>query len=145
LSPNSGLFQCRVAWLLATCPDLELRDATQAVECARKGVDANTTAGQPLHGPLRVLGVALYRAKDWQGAVATLEKANQLHNGGDSATWFFLAMANWRCGEQEQARQWFDRAIHAMKDRKVPPNPVERDELDRFRAEAEALIKRAKR
>ena len=60
----------------------------------------------------------------------------QLRNGGDSNDWFVLAMAYWRLGEEEKARQWFDKAVQWM-DKNMPNG---RD-LARFRAEAAALLK----
>jgi hypothetical protein len=79
--------------------------------------------------------VAHYRASDWKAAVAALNRATEFRGGGDSAEWFFLAMAHWQLGDKQQARSWYDRAIRWM-DEKQP-----RDErLRRWRAEAAALV-----
>src|SRR5205823_3087568 len=77
------------------------------------------------------LGVAQYRAGDWKAAITSLEKSMSLRNGGDSADWFFLAMAHRQLGDQPQARRWYDKAVAGME--KHQPND---DELRRFRAEA---------
>ena len=37
-----------------------------------------------------------------------------LRNGGDSFDWFFLAMAHWRLGEKDKAREWYERAVQWM-------------------------------
>ena len=43
---------------------------------------------------------------------AALEKSIELREeGGDSFQWFFLAMAKWQVGNEEQAGKWYDRAV----------------------------------
>jgi hypothetical protein len=49
---------------------------------------------------------------------------------------FFIAMAHWQLGEHGEARKWYDRAVEWME--KYEP---EDEELRRFRAEAEDLLK----
>jgi eukaryotic-like serine/threonine-protein kinase len=85
---------------------------------------------------LLILGVAHYRLGNWKEAIANLEKAEKLAPGKFLA-WnaFFLAMAHWQIGDQEQARNWYDRAILWME-----KNQSSNEELRRFRAEAEELI-----
>jgi hypothetical protein len=59
----------------------------------------------------------------------------ELRDGGDAFDWFFVAMAHWKLGKQEEARRWFDKAVewtHANR-----PN---HEELRRFRAEAAELL-----
>jgi hypothetical protein len=53
----------------------------------------------------------------------------------DSFDMFFLAMAQWHQGNQEEARKLYDQAV-AWMDQNQPENK----ELLRFRAEAEALL-----
>jgi tetratricopeptide (TPR) repeat protein len=81
------------------------------------------------------LGVAHFRAGEWQAAVAALNQSMQLRKGGDSADWFFLAMAHWRRSDWDQARNWYDKAVAGMDSHS--PN---HEELLRFRAEATALL-----
>jgi hypothetical protein len=57
-------------------------------------------------------------------------------SSGDSYDWFFLAMAHWQLGEEEKARQWFDRAVQWM-DKNTPKG----SEFGHFRAEAAELLK----
>jgi tetratricopeptide (TPR) repeat protein len=129
-SDNAGV-QDRLARLLATCPAPQLRDARQAVDLAKKAV-----ARAPRNGAFwNTLGIAQYRAQDWQAAVASLEKSMQLRKGGDASDWFFLAMAHWRSGAKDKARPWYDRAV-----RWVEKNRPKDEELGRFRAEAAALL-----
>jgi len=50
---------------------------------------------------------------------------------------FFLAMARWQQGEQEQARKDYEEAVRWTQEKR--PND---EELRRFRAEAEEVLKR---
>jgi serine/threonine protein kinase len=120
-----------LAWFLATCGKPRLRDASLAVRLATKAVaDRPKSAGY-----MKTLGVAHYRYGDDKAAIAELEKAMTLRDGGDSFDWFFLAMAYGRLGESDKARMWFKRAVQWMDNHK--PHD---DELRRFRAEAEATM-----
>ncbi|HEV3447663.1 MAG TPA: protein kinase, partial [Gemmataceae bacterium] len=119
------------AWFLATNPEPRLRNAPLAVELAKKAVDDEQQSGAYRN----TLGVALYRSGDGKAAVAELNEAMRLREGGDSFDWFFLAMAHQCLGEHDQARTWFNRAVEWMN--KYRPHD---DELRRFRAEAEALL-----
>ena len=123
-SPNS------VAWFLATCPYVPLRDPVEGLKQAKKAVELAPGTADCWN----TLGVAQYRAGNWKEAIAALEKVMALR-GGDSFDWFFLAMAHWQLGEKKKARQYFDRAVEWM-DKNMPT----RKELGRFRAEAAELI-----
>ena len=81
--------------------------------------------------------MACYRTGDWKGAIAALTRAEELEPNkylGFNA--FFLAMAHWQLGHKDEARAWYDRAV-AWTDKHLPKN----EELVRFRAEAEELMK----
>jgi tetratricopeptide (TPR) repeat protein len=124
-----------LARLLATCPDVKLRDPDHAVKHAKKAVEL-----APGHGGFwNTLGVAQYRKGDWKAAVAALNKSIQLRKGGDSTDFFFLAMAQWQLNEKDKARAWYERAV-AWMDKHNPQNK----ELKRFREEATALLGLAK-
>jgi tetratricopeptide (TPR) repeat protein len=124
-----------LARLLATCPDLKLRDAGQAVANAKKSVDLAPGDG----GCWNTLGIAQYRNGDWKAAVAALNKSVQLRKGGASSEFFFLAMAHWQLNEKVKARDWYDQAVSWMDKH----NPQDKD-LKRFREEATALLGLAK-
>ncbi len=132
LNPGDGSSRNNLAWFLATCAHVQLRDSAEAVKLAQKAVELAPGTGTFWN----TLGAAHYRAGNWKEAIVALEKATQLRNGGDSYDWFFLAMAHWQLGEKDKARQWFDRAVQGM-DKKMPKGK----ELGRFRAEAAELLK----
>jgi tetratricopeptide (TPR) repeat protein len=119
------------AWRLATCPDPQLRNPGRAVELAQKSV----ARWPQRRGCWDTLGTAHYGTRDWKAAISALEKGNQLRAGGDSFSWFFLAMAHAQSGKKEKARKWYDQAVGWM-DRNQPKS----DELRRFRAEAATLL-----
>jgi tetratricopeptide (TPR) repeat protein len=120
-----------LAWFLSTCADAKLRDSAQAVVHAKKAVELDTKNGSYAN----TLGVAYYRTSDWKAAIATFATAIELHKGGDSFDWFFLAMAHWQLGEKDQARDFYDQAVQWM-DKNLPTN----EELCRFREEAAKLL-----
>ena len=103
-----------------------------------------------------VLGGALYRAGDYQGAVRELMEAHRLHRnvGQDSApvrkdgqerspvlrpsifSCHFLALAHHKLGQKDQAQKWFAQAV-------LPKDaPWEDAMIDRYlRREVEADLK----
>jgi tetratricopeptide (TPR) repeat protein len=121
----------RVAWFLATTSEPPNRHPEKAVQFAKQAI-----ALAPQNANYwNTLGVASYRAGQWQDAVAALEKSLRLRSSGDSWDWFFLAMAHWQLGGAGKARHWYDQAVRWM-DRNKPKD----EELCRFRAEADALL-----
>jgi tetratricopeptide (TPR) repeat protein len=131
LKPDYAYAHNSLAWLLATCPDLHLRDPRQAVTHASKAVELTPGEGECWN----TLGVAQYRNAAWKEAVEALTKSVQLSKGGDSSDFFFLAMAHWQLGEKEQARTWYEQAVQWM-DKHQPQD----EELRRFRTEAAELL-----
>jgi len=131
LDPDSVIAQDSLAWFLATCADPQFRDARRAVLLANKSVER-----RPQNcGYRTTLGVAHYRAGDWEAGVQILTKAAQMSDRDFGYNGFFLAMAQWQLGDRERARQSYDSAAEWMR-RQQPWN----FELRRFRAEAEALL-----
>ena len=131
LSPDYAFAYNNLAWLLATVPDPQLRNPAEAVQFAVKAVELNPKSAM-YHN---TLGVAYYRAEKWQEAIASLQKSMELTNGGDAHDWFVLAMASWKTGEQEPARNWFRKAADWTQ-KKQPDNA----ELRRFWTEAADLL-----
>jgi serine/threonine protein kinase/tetratricopeptide (TPR) repeat protein len=130
--PRTMSAQNALAWRLATAPDPKARDARRAVVLAKELVEHSTKDDTAWN----TLGVASYRADDFKGAIAALEKAEGLAPGkslGYNAV--FLAMAHWKLGEKDKARQYYDRAVSWFETSK----PDDR-QIDQFRAEAAQLL-----
>jgi serine/threonine protein kinase/Flp pilus assembly protein TadD len=131
IDPNSPSTHNELAWILATCPEVGLRDSKRSVPLAKRAVELKPEVSTFWN----TLGAAHYRAGDWKEAVAALQKSMELRNGGDAFDWFFLAMARRRIGEKDKAREWYDRAVQWM-----AKNQPTNEELRRFRAEAAELL-----
>jgi tetratricopeptide (TPR) repeat protein len=129
--PTTAAVMNYLAWAIASTspPSDSLRK--EAVELARQATDISPKDG----GFQNTLGVALYRAGDWKGAVAALEKSVELDSGGDASDGFFLAMAHWQLGDKDAARTHYDKAVARM-EKDAPKN----EELLRFRGEAARLL-----
>jgi serine/threonine protein kinase/Tfp pilus assembly protein PilF len=133
LNPNFSRLYNNLAWLLATCAEPQYRNPVRAVELAKKAVELSQT--EP--GYWNTLGVAHYRAGNWKESIAALEKSERLAPGRYLAfNDFFLSMAHWQLGHKQQARKEYEQALEWM-EKKEPKN----EELRRFRAEAEGLLK----
>jgi tetratricopeptide (TPR) repeat protein len=132
LAPKNAGSLNNLAWGFATSADASARNASLAVELARKGIEL-----EPGNVFLpNTLGVAHYRAGNWQDAIEWLTKSMEVRSGGDSLDWFFLAMAYWQLDNKDEARKWHVKAVE-WTDANKPNN----QELLRFRTEAENLIK----
>jgi serine/threonine protein kinase/WD40 repeat protein len=135
ISPNEVASHNNLAWLLATCPEAALRNAEEAVALAKRAAALEPKSEVYSN----TLGVAYFRAGNWRASIDELNRSDSLRPGKDLAyNAFFLAMAHWQLGEKDAARQWFNRAVAWLV--KNTPTPDEREELDRFRAEAEKLL-----
>jgi tetratricopeptide (TPR) repeat protein len=129
--PRNARSRSCLAWLLATCPDVQLRKPAEAVELAKQ---ATADPPWPDARPWQALGAAQYRGGNAKEALAALEKSRQL-SGGDGIGGFLLAMVYWQQGEKEQARRWHDAAVSWMEKRR-PHDP----EMLRLRDEAASLL-----
>ena len=75
ISPNDVGAQNKLAWLLATCPDADVRDGAEAVRLAEQ---ACRTTGNSLPKTLDTLAAAYAEAERFEEAVTTAEKALEL-------------------------------------------------------------------
>jgi len=112
------------AWRLATHRDAKQRDAARAVELASQAVALNPKAGTLWN----TLGVAHYRAGNWNDALGALSKSLQMTHGHEAFDTFFVAMCHCRLGSREEARKWYQRSV-----RSASAPGVHWEELDRFR------------
>jgi tetratricopeptide (TPR) repeat protein len=134
LAPQDARTFNGAAWALLTSGEAALRHSDDALQSAQKAVKL-----APQDGAIwNTLGVAQYRAGDWNGAIDSLQKSLELQddNGYD---FFVLAMTHWQLGSKEQAREWYDRAVEWAANRSTKSGAWE--ELRHFRAEADALLK----
>ena len=82
------------------------------------------------------LGVAYYRAGQWEEAITASGKSRELGAGGhEGVDLFFIAMAHWQLGKKDEARQFYDQAVE-WTEQKQPDN----DELASFGVEAGELL-----
>jgi serine/threonine protein kinase/uncharacterized protein HemY len=127
----------------SNCPDARLRNPRRAAELAEKAVELEPQASNYW----TALGIARYRESQWQEARIAFDKSLQLGTnsmgGGlrwaDAIDWFFLAMCHQQMGQQEQARQCYERAVQGME--KAQTWQSEFEQVRRFQAEAEELLK----
>src|SRR5262249_31931857 len=117
------------AWALAAMPDPQQRNATKAVELGTRAVELAPRSWSSWN----TLGVAQYRAGQWQAAIDAFSHATDLPKF--SSDWFFLAMAHWQLGHKDEAGEWYEKAVDWM-DKNRPMDA----ELQDFRKEAGALL-----
>jgi len=130
LEPNNAIALNNLAWSLASVPGDPWFDPTQALALAQKAVALEPNAWSFLN----TLGVAAFRARDWETATKALRQSITF-TGGEAHDFFFLAMTYWHQGNKKEAREMFDRAV-AWTDKNKPDDP----ELRGFHAEAAALL-----
>jgi Flp pilus assembly protein TadD len=116
-----------LAWTLVMDPDHSIREPKRAVSIAQRAVELAPQSGSYCN----TLGVAYYRNGDDDKTIVTLMRAIELRGGGDGFDWFFLAMAHARRGDEDLAREWFERAQTWC----LTQDPLS-DELQRIQAEA---------
>jgi tetratricopeptide (TPR) repeat protein len=120
-----------LAGFLVNHPNPKLGGPSRAVELAKNAVELLPKVGSYWN----TLGVAHYRAGDWQAAFAALNKSMELRKGGNAFDWFFMGMAQWQLGEHDEALTWHRRAVQWME-----KNQRADENLRRFRAESAALL-----
>ena len=132
LEPDHALRFNELASWLVTTPELQHKDPARALELAQRAVELSPHEYSYWH----TLGIAQYRAGNWEEAIAALEKSCRLETGtngmGNAWQWLFLAMANWRLGRPLEARTWYDKSLELEK--------AWPEELRRNRDEAAMLL-----
>jgi serine/threonine protein kinase/WD40 repeat protein len=131
-APEDPDLSAYLAWLLAVCPDPKSGDAKQAVELAKKAVNAVPDRWQYW----RTLGLTHQSAGDHQAAVKALTRSLELRHDGESFDYFPLAAAHQRLGNKAEARTWYDRGVAWMAFNSHPYAA----ELALIRADAEAAL-----
>jgi tetratricopeptide (TPR) repeat protein len=153
--PAHAEFNWKLAWFLANCPDPQYRDPTRAIALAKKSVEApqeevapagsSLSAGAERHGFYwRALGLAYYRAGEWDNAITCLEKSRALQAGLCTCGWAALAMAHWQRGDREEAQRCYELASWWLGAHKGgysrEPGFYWEEEFRRSRAEAAAQL-----
>jgi serine/threonine protein kinase/tetratricopeptide (TPR) repeat protein len=138
------------AWFLATCPVVKLRDPARAVRLAEKTLvlaKKDPLQARSEGGYRNTLGVANYRAGNWQAAITALEQSRKLRQGGDAVDWLFLAMAHQKLGHTDTARKWCAQAVQWLEKNRaaLAADPAQAEELGRFRGEAEEILGQTKK
>ena len=89
---------------------------------------------------MRILGAGHYRSGDFAAAVEALNHTMTLPPGRDISAAFFLAMAEWKLGNREQAQSWREQALEwmAAKSSNAPEDIL-------FRSESAELFQSAER
>jgi tetratricopeptide (TPR) repeat protein len=131
LKPDDAAHCSMLARALAAYPDSHLRDPERSVSLAKSAIK-----GYPLHGPFwNTLGLAYYRQGDYAQSLEALREAMRLRSGGECSDWLLFAMSLWKINAQDDARNWYQKAIHSIGT--IQPDD---QELEWLRAEADALI-----
>ena len=120
-----------MAWKIVSAKSVDQDHAKLGVMLAEKAIHISPNNASALN----TLGVAQYRAGEWQPAINTLKESMRLRAGGDAFDWFFLAMAYWQLGQKDDAVTWYDKAVDW-----TDKNESKNDELIRFRTEAAELV-----
>jgi tetratricopeptide (TPR) repeat protein len=121
----------RYAWFLADCPEETLRDSAQSETLALRAIKIDAANGNYWN----TLGVAQFRAGNFELAKQSLQKSMDLRAGGDPYDWFFLAMIAAEAGDARDAARWIDRSSAWIS----AHQPLSQDVL-RYRAEARQFL-----
>ncbi len=140
LQPQDAPSCNNLSWLLTTGP-LPLRDSATAVVLARRAMldESLTVEQKSLY--LNTLGVALFRAGEISEAIETLKRS--LANQAPEAQLFdlfFLSMCHARQGDQETARDCFNKAEALVQEHGARIPQAWRTELTQFAAEARSML-----
>jgi tetratricopeptide (TPR) repeat protein len=134
------------AWTCSLAPD-SVDDYDSPIALASKAVEARPESDQALNA----LGAVLYRAGRHGEAIERLAELDRRLSDADGAsasspayTWYCLAMAHKKAGDEEQAREYLKKANawtdKVLADKTNPPAWNRRATLEILRKEAEALL-----
>ena len=133
LNPKSDATANVLAWIFLMDTDRSIRNPQEALPLAQRAVDLEPDFGSYWN----TLGIAHYRNGDDAQAIEALTQSMRLRGGGDGYDWFFLAMTHARLGDEDRAKDWYDRAQSWFKKQSSPD-----DELLQTQAEAAKVFGR---
>jgi len=122
----------RLCTALLLCPLESCRQPLKGLEHAQQLVQRTPENATYV----AMLGIAMYRSRQWEAALETLQRAAKMRAADDSQDWFFISMAQAQLQHPEEARASFERACRSM-DQFAPGD----DYLKRQRQEAQQLLK----
>jgi tetratricopeptide (TPR) repeat protein len=128
---DSRTYKVNLAWALAMPVAATKQEAAEAAALARQTVEQDPRDWQCWNA----LGAAQYRMGEWEQALQALGKAVELTKSGPPPTYLFMAMAQWRLGKQEPARQRY-REVAQFIDKSAKQQPAWR----LLRTECAALL-----
>jgi serine/threonine protein kinase len=99
-----------LAWPLVSRVQ-EMVNPEIAVELYCKAHEMNKENWLYLNG----LGIAHYRAGQWEEAINALTKSTELPGGQNTWNFLFLSMAHWQSGNKETTVKWYNKTVQAGK------------------------------
>jgi WD40 repeat protein len=134
--PDPGLHSAlnNAAWVVVVHPDLTADLYPMAHEAAQRAVGLGN-----LEVSLNTLGTAQYRVGEYEQALRTLRRSDELLADAGSpypGDWAFMAMSHHQLGETEKAATALSRLRELMQE----PRHASDHECQRFLREAETLI-----
>jgi hypothetical protein len=120
------------SWTVARKPGGDPAEYQRAVRHSEKACEYEPDNSDFLN----TLGVAQYRAEQYERALSTLTRSNQLNGNWQPADLAFLAMALHRLGRTETSRATLKHLREVLRDSQAPP----RAEDQAFLREAEAVL-----
>jgi tetratricopeptide (TPR) repeat protein len=130
LCPDRMEYLNVAAWMLVICPDTNEEELNRACEFAEKAM-----AMAPNNPDTRSsMGAVLYYQGKYDETIMQVRKAQELRTVPNPIDGLLLAMACWKQGSHDMARQQFTQAVSLM------DQGHEDAESRRFRAEAAALL-----
>jgi tetratricopeptide (TPR) repeat protein len=120
-----------LAWFLANCPMVPLRDPQVATELAKRAKDQ--VPANPNYWC--ALGAARYRAGQWQAGAEAIQVAIRLRSEPSARDWFLLAMSQQQLGRRGEATKSYIQARKAME-----ANTMGDPEVARMQKEAAELL-----
>jgi eukaryotic-like serine/threonine-protein kinase len=136
LQPDSPRHMRALGEILANCPDVRIRDPLRAANLARRLIKLDYPGGRWSQPGWKILGWTHYATSDWKASIDAMETSiKESRRRADPGHWFYLAMAHWKLGQNDKARQWYDTAVDWMQKSKR-----KNEEFTRLRSEAEKLM-----
>jgi hypothetical protein len=124
------------AWFLVTWPEVQLRDADEAINLIQRLLkEPDVRSGDRIIAD-RVLTVAHFRKSNWDKCITSADKTIVIEG-------FAVAMALWHSGERDQAKACFQESDSRM-DKEFERYVDLRFGTEQLRAEAEELMGIAK-